>query len=77
MLSRRTLGIAGLIIVVTILLTAVFGDFLAPADPLKLSIRDKFLPPSFAHPFGTDFLGRDVFSRVISGSRIAMTAALV
>ena len=77
LLSRRTLGIAGLIIVVTILLTAVFGDFLAPADPLKLSIRDKFLPPSFAHPFGTDFLGRDVFSRVISGSRIAMTAALV
>ncbi len=77
LLSRRTLGIAGLIIVVTILLAAVFGDFLAPADPLKLSIRDKFLPPSFAHPFGTDFLGRDVFSRVISGSRIAMTAALV
>lgn len=77
LLSRRSLGIAGLIIVVTILLAAVFGDFLAPADPLKLSIRDKFLPPSFAHPFGTDFLGRDVFSRVISGSRIAMTAALV
>ena len=77
LLSRQVLGFAGLILVVTILLTALFGDFLAPADPLALSIRDKFLPPSFAHPFGTDFLGRDVFSRVISGSRIAMTAAVV
>lgn len=77
LLSRQVLGIAGLILVVTILLTALLGDFLAPADPLALSIRDKFLPPSFAHPFGTDFLGRDVFSRVVSGSRIAMTAAVV
>ena len=77
LLSREVLGVAGLIVVVTILLTALLGDFLAPADPLALSIRDKFLPPSFAHPFGTDFLGRDVFSRVISGSRIAMTAAVV
>ena len=77
LLSRQVLGIAGLIIVVTILMTALLGDFLAPADPLALSIRDKFLAPSFAHPFGTDFLGRDVFSRVISGSRIAMTAAVV
>ena len=77
LLSRQVLGIAGLILVVTILITALLGNFLAPADPLELSIRDKFLPPSFAHPFGTDFLGRDVFSRVISGSRIAMTAAVV
>ena len=77
LLSRQVLGIAGLILVVTILVTALLGNFLAPADPLELSIRDKFLPPSFAHPFGTDFLGRDVFSRVISGSRIAMTAAVV
>ena len=76
LLSRQVLGIAGLILVVTILFTALFGDFLAPEDPLALSIRDKFLPPSFAHPFGTDFLGRDVFSRVVSGSRIAMTAAV-
>ncbi len=77
LLSRQVLGIAGLILVVTILFTALFGDFLAPEDPLALSIRDKFLPPSFAHPFGTDFLGRDVFSRVVAGSRIAMTAAVV
>ena len=73
----RCLGLAGLIFVVTILFTALLGDSLAPQNPLELSIRDKFLPPSFAHPFGTDFLGRDVFSRVISGSRIAMTAAVV
>ena len=77
LLSRQVLGTAGLILVVTILLTALLGDFLAPEDPLELSILDRFLPPSFAHPFGTDFLGRDVFSRVVSGSRIAMTAAVV
>ena len=77
LLSGQVLGVAGLIFVVTILFTALLGDALAPQNPLELSIRDKFLPPSFAHPFGTDFLGRDVFSRVISGSRIAMTAAVV
>ena len=77
LLSGQVLGVAGLILVVTILITALLGDFLAPQNPLELSIRDKFLSPSFGHPFGTDFLGRDVFSRVISGSRIAMTAAVV
>ena len=76
-LSRQPLGVLGLLIVVMILGGALLAEYLILADPIKLSIRDKFLAPSFAHPFGTDFLGRDVYSRVVAGSRIAMTAALI
>ena len=76
-LIRQPLGVLGLLIVVTIVGGALLADYLVLADPIKLSIRDKFLAPSFAHPFGTDFLGRDVYSRVVAGSRIAMTAALI
>ena len=76
-LSRQPLGVLGLVIVVMILGGALLAEYLVLADPIKLSIRDKFLAPSFAHPFGTDYLGRDVYSRVVAGSRIAMTAALI
>ena len=76
-LCRQPLGALGLVIVVIILGGALLAEYLVLADPVKLSIRDKFLAPSLAHPFGTDYLGRDVYSRVVAGSRIAMTAALV
>jgi len=76
-LCRQPLGALGLAIVVVVLGGALLAEYLILADPVKLSIRDKFLTPSLAHPFGTDFLGRDVYSRVVAGSRIAMTAALV
>ena len=76
-LRREPLGVVGLVIVVLVAGSALLADVLILVDPVKLSIRDKFMSPSLAYPLGTDYLGRDVYSRVIAGSRIAMTAALV
>jgi peptide/nickel transport system permease protein len=70
-----TLGWALLILFV---LTALVGPFLAPDNPTKQNLRLRMEPPTFSleagrfHPMGTDQLGRDIFSRVIYGSRISL-----
>ena len=55
---------------------AVFAPLIAPYDPLQQDLTEKFAPPSRAHPFGQDELGRDILSRVIYGARISLTAGL-
>ena len=55
---------------------AVLADLLASAEPSRISPRDRFLPPGAAHLLGTDQLGRDLFSRVLHGGRIALSVAL-
>jgi len=66
------LGVALLAVVVIVALVA---PFVAPYDPYKLDIMNKFLPPSSVNIMGTDDLGRDVFSRVVIGSRISFQVA--
>lgn len=57
---------------------AVFGDLLAPHDPIKVSVKDSAIPPfwtpegSLTNPLGTDQLGRDILSRIIIGSRTSL-----
>lgn len=63
------IGGAGLL---AILVVALLGRIAWPFDPLELT-PDKFIPPSAAHPMGTDDLGRDVLARVILGSEISLT----
>ncbi len=63
----RTLVIGG-VIVGAIALLAVLGPFIAPYDPQGFAVRERLLPPSAAHWFGTDEFGRDVFSRVLAGA---------
>lgn len=53
-----------------IVLIGIFGPALAPYDPLASNTANALKPPSWAHPFGTDNLGRDVFSRVIVATRL-------
>lgn len=62
-------GLAGFALVV---ICALFAPWLAPYDPNAISFGDKLLPPSWSHPFGTDALGRDIFSRVIHGARTSL-----
>jgi len=50
---------------------AVAADYVAPYDPMRAAFKP-FLPPSLEHPFGTDNLGRDVFSRTIYGTRVSL-----
>ncbi|MET0734422.1 MAG: ABC transporter permease [Microbacterium sp.] len=66
---------AGILIVIAIL--AVFGPLLAPQDPLAQDTSAMLQGPSVEHLLGTDALGRDVFSRLLAGSTISLTAALL
>ncbi len=67
----------GLVMFLTIMGIAVFAPFLTPHDPLKVNISDRIEPMTKNHPFGTDFWGRDIFSRVIYGSRYSLTIGFV
>ncbi len=59
------------------ILTAIFADILVPQDPLFQDLVNRLKPPGYGHLFGTDTLGRDVFSRVIAGSKMSILAGLL
>jgi peptide/nickel transport system permease protein len=71
-LFRRRLVLAGAIVLATIALLALFAPWLTPYDPMALKVLDRLQSPRAAHWFGTDELGRDVFSRVIFGARYSL-----
>ena len=73
---REPLGALGIGLVVFMIGGALLADLLASAEPSRISPRDRFLPPGAAHLLGTDQLGRDLFSRVLHGGRIALSVAL-
>jgi ABC-type dipeptide/oligopeptide/nickel transport system permease subunit len=74
---RNRLVVAGLAMVAGLILLAVFAGLVAPYDPIANNIRAREQPPGEFYLFGTDRFGRDVFSRVIHGSRISLLVALV
>lgn len=78
---QRPLGTAGAVLIVVMLLAAAFADIVAPYDPTAINFADLLKPPAPDHLLGTDNFGRDVFSRVLFGSRTALavgfTASLV
>jgi len=73
---RRPLAVVGLLIVAGWVLAAVLAPWIAQYGPLQQT-ADIYAPPSADHWFGTDQLGRDVFSRVIHGSRITLPLAVM
>ena len=74
-LVRSPTFLVGATIVLFWILCAIFGPYVVPYDPLADDILNSLLPPSVDHWLGTDQLGRDVFSRVIMGSRDILTVA--
>lgn len=74
--------VSGMVILIFIFL-ALFGETLAPYPPNEPSLSKKFLPPfwqeggSFAHPLGTDMIGRDMLSRIMAGSRVSFIVAIL
>jgi ABC-type dipeptide/oligopeptide/nickel transport system permease subunit len=76
-IRRKPLGAASAALILFLVLTAIFADLIAPYDPLAAQPEIRLAPPSRAHPFGTDDIGRDVFSRVIYGSRISLWVGLL
>jgi peptide/nickel transport system permease protein len=74
---RRPTFIVGATILLFWIVCAIFGHAIAPQDPLAQQLLATNKPPSSAHWFGTDQLGRDVFSRVIVGSRDILIISLL
>ena len=65
-------------LVALIVLVALIGPYLTPYDPIDVGPpSEQFLPPSSDHLFGTDQVGRDVFSRVVAGARPSLFVAAV
>jgi len=75
-LVRDPFSSLALFLVVLFLLLALFAPVLSPYDPLKIDVAHKLEGPSLAHWFGTDHLGRDLLSRIVYGSRTALTIAV-
>ncbi|OED42872.1 peptide ABC transporter permease [Chromatiales bacterium (ex Bugula neritina AB1)] len=74
---KDPMGCFGLILVVLICASALMAEVIAPYDPIALNIKDRIQGPSSSHLLGTDQLGRDLFSRVLFGGRVALKVALI
>lgn len=67
----------GVALSAVIILITVFAPFLEPHDPTKMELSQKFIAPCREFIFGTDHLGRDIFSRIIEGSRVSLSVAVL
>ena len=76
-LRQDKAAIAGLIVIALLVVVAVFAPWLAPHSPSDQSFIDKLQGPSRSHVMGTDEFGRDTFSRVLYGSRVALQVGLL
>ncbi|MCH8883785.1 MAG: ABC transporter permease [SAR324 cluster bacterium] len=72
----QPLGAIGAVIVAFLVVVAIFAPLIAPYGP-KVTDFDAFMPPGDVHLFGTDHLGRDIFSRVVWGARLSLMVGLV
>jgi ABC-type dipeptide/oligopeptide/nickel transport system permease subunit len=68
---------SGAVLVALLVVTALGAGVLSPHDPYKVDIDSVIAPPSMGHPFGTDYLGRDVLSRVLYGGRVSLTVGVL
>src|SRR5258707_5347139 len=73
-LFKRKGAVAGIVVIATFVVLAVLAPLVAPYDPIATSWTLVRKPPSWLHWFGTDELGRDVFTRVIYGARASLLA---
>ncbi|MBA3943361.1 MAG: ABC transporter permease [Herpetosiphonaceae bacterium] len=69
---RQPAVVAGIIVLVVFALAALFAPLLSPSDPLVQQVINGLQPPSASHLMGTDKLGRDIFSRMLYGTRISL-----
>ena len=74
---RRPPAVAGALVVLAFVGIALGAPWIAPSDPVQTNWSQIRKAPSLAHPFGTDDLGRDTFSRVVWGTRISMQAGVL
>lgn len=70
-------SVVGLVLVVAVVLIAILAPLLLPYDPTEQQLSMRRQPPSLEHPFGFDSHGRDIFSRIMLGSRATLVAGLL
>jgi peptide/nickel transport system permease protein len=75
-LARDPRSATGLLLVAVVLAAALVGPLLSPYGPDQTDFAATLAPPSLAHPFGTDDLGRDVLARILTGARISLVVGL-
>ncbi len=73
---QKPLGAVGAFICLVFLVAGIFADFLAPYGFNQIMPIDRLKPPSWQHPFGTDNLGRDIFSRILYGAQLSVIVGL-
>lgn len=76
-INKNILLFFGLSIVLFFIIVAIFAPFIATYDPAVTNMQAIFLPPNATHYFGTDDIGRDVFSRVVYGTRISLFVGFI
>jgi len=74
--TGHPLGVVGAAIMIVVVFAAVFADFLTLSDPLTTNSAVSLAPPSAMHWLGADFMGRDVYSRIVYGARISLAVGL-
>ena len=67
----------GLALIIALMLGALGADLFSPYDPYSVDMDAVMTPPSAAHPFGTDYLGRDLLSRILHGGRISLAIGVL
>ncbi|MDD5917899.1 MAG: ABC transporter permease [bacterium] len=75
-LRKNRLAVFGLVVTVILILVAIFADVIAPYDPDSNDLTNTFCFPCAEHPFGTDNMGRDQFSRIVYGARISLLVGI-
>ena len=70
---KRKVSIIGLVVLCIFFIMAIFGPFLFPEGPLKQNLKEISKGPSLQHICGTDYLGRDIFVRIVYGARVSLS----
>ncbi len=76
-LTENKLMLFGAVVVGILTIAALLAPVISPHDPAEISIENALLAPSRAHIFGTDHLGRDLFSRIVYGGRISLSIGFI
>lgn len=71
-ITRKPLGAAGVVIIVTMIIMAVATPLITSHDPVEWNLTDKLEAPSLTHWLGTDEMGRDLWSRILMGARVSL-----
>lgn len=77
LLGRHRAAMAGLIVLALLVLLSIAAPLVSPYDPIQQKLSDALLDPSMSHPFGTDYLGRDILARMLYGARYSLAIGFV